>query len=123
MIILKVVAFVVSILVGLVIIGGFGLSCAFGSNDFACHRVLPLCIGIGVALVVILIISFFVYRKILQKAYWIIFLVWLLLLGALMTVPKDVQHTYLWGITKRACEVGRPAVPWGWIPHDKDNCY
>jgi hypothetical protein len=40
-----------------------------------------------------------------------------------MTVPKDVQHTYLWGITKRACEVGRPAVPWGWIPHDKDNCY
>ncbi len=123
MIILKVIGFIASILVGVAIVGGVGITCAFGGNAFLCHRVFPVSMGIGAILIIILVISFFGYRKVLQKTYWIIFLIWVLLLGALFTTPKQAQYAYVWGVTKQACESGRPAVPWGWIPEDKNSCY
>lgn len=124
MVVTLVVGYVLSVLISVGIIGGMGIGCAFGNSGFMCNRLLPFSVGVGLLLVVILLAHISKSaRKLAKRLYWIIFLAWVLLIGLIAVLPERARQTYVYGITREACEVGRPAVPWGYMYYNPDTCF
>lgn len=122
--VLLVVGYVLSVLVSIGIVGGMGIGCMFGSSGFMCQRLLPFSIGAGVVLIVLLLLHIpKTTRRLIKMTYWISFLLWVAIIGLIAVLPDNARQTYVYGITKEACETGRPSVPWGYVYSNPDTCF
>lgn len=122
--VLLIIGYVLSVLVGIGIVGGMGIGCMFGSSGFMCQRLLPFSIGVGIMLIVLLFLHISkTTRRLVRMIYWIAFLIWVALIGLISILPDSARQTYVYGITREACETGRPSVPWGYVYSNPDTCF
>lgn len=119
---LKIFLYVLSVF----IVGGlaflWAMTCAWGGCPSELDT-MPWILG---AMALLLLIRIFKKNTFVSWLYWILWIISVTIMLGLFVIdslPRDTRNTYVYGITLEACEVGKPAFPWGRLPATKDDCF
>lgn len=114
--------YILSIIIFLCLGYVWTMNCAWGG----CPNALSPIPWFGVVMLVLLLLRLAFKIILISSLYWSLFTLSVSVMLGLIVIdilPAGVRNNYVYGRTLAACETGKPSVPWGNIPADKNDCY